>query len=253
MATEQKILNESYVAAEDLSNDQYRWAVLTASGVRRPDAETDVLMGILQNAPAAGEAAVVMEIGRSKLQMNAALAIGSFVKAEYVSATDAGKGKDAAADLSHARAIVIEASEAEDDLASVLLLGPLPAITADAWQRTTVTTKTTVGDVTYTAAEIKGGMILRDPAGGARADLFPAAADIVAAITGAVVGSSLEVKIRNTADAAETITMTTNTGLTLSGTMTIAQNNSKLFLVVCTNVGSGTEAVSVYSLGTVVH
>jgi len=253
MTTEQKILDESYVAAEDLSNDQFRWMVLTASGVRRPDAETDVLLGILQNAPAAGEAAVVREIGRSKLQMNAALAIGTFIKAEYVSATDAGKGKDASGDLSHARAIVIEPSDAEDDLASVLLIGPLPAITADAWQRTTVTTKNTAGDVTYTATEIKGGMILRDPNGGARADLFPTAAAIVAAITGAVIGSSLEVTIRNTADAAETITMTTNTGLTLSGTMTIAQNNSKRFLLVCTNVTPASEAVTVYSLGTVVH
>lgn len=253
MATENKILDESYVAAEDITNDQYRWVVLTSAGVRRPDAETDVLLGILQNAPGIGEAAAVREIGRSKLQMNDAAAIGLFVKAEYVSATDAGKGKDASADLSHARAIVIEPSDAEDDLASVLLLGPLPAITADAWQRTTVTTKATVGDVTYTAAEIKGGMILRDPAGGARADLFPAAAAIVAAITGAVVGSSLEFTIRNTADAAETITMTTNTGLTLSGTMTIAQNNSKRFLAVCTNVTGASEAVTIYSLGTVVH
>jgi len=35
--------------------------------------------------------------------------------------------------------------------------------------------------------------------------------------------------------------------------MTIAQNNSKRFLAVVTNAGSGTEAVTIYSLGTVVH
>ena len=250
---ENGILDLSFPAAEDLTNDQYRWLVLDTTGVRRPDSETEVLLGILQNAPALGQAARVRLLGLSKLQMNDALGIGSFAKAEYVDAADAGKGKTAAAALAYARAIVMEASAAEDDLASVLLIGPLPAITQVAWQRATITTKTTAGDVTYTAAELVGGMILRDPAGGARADLFPTAAAIVAGIQGAVVGSSLEITIRNTADAAETITMTTNTGLTLSGTMTIAQNNSKRFLAVCTNVGSGTEAVTIYSLGTVVH
>lgn len=116
---------------------------------------------------------------------------------------------------------------------------------------TTVTTDATAGDVTYTAAQIKGGLILRDP-GANRADLFPTAAALVAAMPSCVVGTSLVVHIRNEANGAETITMTTNTGLTLSGTMTIAQNNAKSFLIVLTNVTSGAEAATVYSLGTVV-
>ena len=253
MAKELPILRESYVALEDLSNDQYRLVVLTSTGVRRPDSESEVCQGILQNAPAIGEAAVVMEIGVSKLQMNAVLGVGSFVMAEYVSAADAGKGKDAAGSLAYARAFVLEASAAEDDLATVLLCGPVPAITQVAWQRATVTTKTTAGVVTYTAAELIGGMILRDPAGASRADVSPTAALIVAGIQGAVVGSCFEFTIRNDADAAETITVTAGAGVTLSGTMTIAQSNSKRFLAVCTNVGAGTEAVTIYSLGTVVH
>lgn len=117
------------------------------------------------------------------------------------------------------------------------------------FKKTTVTTEATAGDVTYTAAQILGGLILRDPAGGARADLFPTAAAIIAAMKSYNVGNSFEVTIRNTADAAETITMTTNTGLTLSGTMTIAQNNSKSFLVLVT----AATTVTIYSLGTVVH
>lgn len=253
MATENKVLDLSFPAAEDLSNDQYKWIVLGTSGVRRPDSETEVVLGILQNAPAINEAAAVRVIGQSKLEMNAALGIGSFVKAEYVDAADAGKGKDAAAALAYARAIVIEASEAEDDLASVLLIGPLPAITQVAWQRATATTDATAGARTYTAAELIGGLILRDPAGGSRNDVTPTAALIVAGIQGAVVGSSFEFTIRNTADAAETITVTAGADVTLSGTMTIAQNNSKRFLAVCTNVGAGTETVTIYSLGTVVH
>jgi hypothetical protein len=113
----------------------------------------------------------------------------------------------------------------------------------------TATTVSTAGAVTYTAAQLKTGMILRDPNGAARADLFPTAANLLAAVPGAIVGTSFIVTIRNTADAAETITMTTNTGLTLSGTMTIAQNEQKSFLVTFTNVG--TAAVTIYSMGSV--
>lgn len=254
MASENKLLVLSFPAAEDLSNDQYRFVVLTSTGtVRRPDTEAEVALGILQNAPVAGEAASVMIYGVSKLHVNATLGIGTFVMQEYVSAADAGKGKTSAGAPAYTRAVVVEASEAEDDLCSVLLTSTFPAINDAVSHDTTVTTKATAGDVTFTAAEMLGGLILRDPAGSARADLLAAAAAIVAAIAGCIVGSSFEFTIRNTADAAETITVTTNTGLTLSGTMTIAQNNSKRFLAVVTNIGSGTEAVTVYSLGTVVH
>jgi len=110
-------------------------------------------------------------------------------------------------------------------------------------------TVTTAGAVTYTPAQLKTGFILRDPNGAGRSDLFPTAADLLAAVPGAVVGTTFRVTIRNTADAAETITMTTNTGLTLSGTMTIAQNAQKDFLLTFTNVG--TAAVTVYSMGSV--
>lgn len=253
MSTENKILDISFPAAEDLSNDKYRFVVLASTGVRRPDSETEVAIGVLQNAPASGEAAVVRLIGTTKFQANAALGVGAFVMPEYVGAADAGKGKDAAAALAYARGVVLEATGAEDDLGTILLIGQVPAITQVAWQRTTVTTDATAGPNTYTAAELLGGMILRDPAGASRTDVSPAAVDIVAAIAGAVVGSSFEFTIRNTADAAETITLDAGAGVTLSGTMTIAQNNSKRFLAVCTNVTGAAEAVTIYSLGTVVH
>lgn len=254
MVIENRILDLAWKTFEDLSGDQYHFVVLTSTGlIRRPDSGTEVAIGILQNAPVAGEAAVVRIAGVSKLVMNDAIGVGSFVKAEYVAAADAGKGQDASASLQYARGIVVEASSAEDDVGSALLLGPVPAITQAAWQRATVTTINTAAAVTFSAAQLLGGMILRDPNGAARADLLDTAENIVAAIAGCEVGSCFEFTIRNTADAAETITVTTNTGLTLSGTMTIAQNNSKRFLAVVTNIGSGTEAVTVYSLGTVVH
>jgi hypothetical protein len=221
--------------------------------VRRPDNETEGLIGILQNAPGINEAAVVRIIGVSKLQMNDAVAVNAFVKAEYVAAADAGKGKTAAGALAYARALVLEASGAEDDLASVLLNGQVPGITQTGWFITTVTIDATVGVRTYTAAELIGGLILRDTNGASRADVSPSAAAIVAGFAGGIAGSSFEFTIRNTADAAEVITLTAGAGVTLSGTMTIAQNNSKRFLCRLDNVGSGTEAVTIYSIGTFVH
>ena len=114
---------------------------------------------------------------------------------------------------------------------------------------TTVTTDATVGVVTYTAAQLLGGLILRDPNGAGRSDVSPTAALIIAALGNYQVGSSFEFTIRNTADAAETITLTAGAGVTLSGTMTIAQNNSKRFKVVVT----ASTTVTIYSLGTFVH
>lgn len=113
----------------------------------------------------------------------------------------------------------------------------------------TPATETTAAAVTFTVTQVMGGFILRDPNGAGRADLLPTAAAIVAALEGVAVGASFYFDIRNTADAAETITITTNTGLTLSGTMTIAQNAGKRFLVRVTNATAGSEAVTVYSLG----
>lgn len=252
---ENPVLVESYPAAEDLSQDQYKFIALTSTGtIRRLDSGTEIPFGILQNAPIAGQAAVVMEIGRSRLHMNGVVAPNTFVGHEYVDATDAGKGRDVSGDLSKARAICIEGADAEDDLASVLLIGPVPALSTYLGH-TTVSNITTAGAVALTAAQLLGGLITRDPAGAGRADTVPAAAAIVAAIQNCSVGTSFEFTIRNTADAAETITVTQDAGatVTLSGTMTIAQSNSKRFLAVVTNIDSGTEAVTIYSLGTVVH
>jgi len=249
MSTENKILDLSFPAGEDLANDQFRLVVLTSTGtVRRPDSETEVCLGILQNAPAEGEAAVVRLLGVSKLEVNDALAIGTFVMQEYVSATDAGKGKTSAGAPAYTRALVTEASGAEDDLASVLLTTPFPAINDSVQHVTTVTTDATAGANTWSAAELIGGMLLRDPNGAARSDVTDTAANIVAGIAAAIVGSSFEFVIKNTADANETLTLTAGVGVSLSGTMTIRRGYTKRFLAVCTNVTGGAEAVTIYEL-----
>jgi hypothetical protein len=115
------------------------------------------------------------------------------------------------------------------------------------------TSNNTASNLTYTAAQLLGGLYLRDCGGGSRSDALPTAADLVAAIPGAAVGLSFQFILRNTSDAAETITVTAGAGCTISGTATVAQSNSKLFVVVLDNVGAGTEAYTIYSIGTFVH
>ena len=110
-------------------------------------------------------------------------------------------------------------------------------------------TVTTAAAVTYTAAQLAGGMILRDPNGGARTDVFPTAAELVDLLNPGV-NTGFDFALRNTADAAETITVQAGAGGTLSGVATITQNHTKEFRVVFTNVSPGAEAYTVYSLGT---
>lgn len=137
------VLDLPFEAGEDLSNDQYRFVVLGSDGkVRRPDSATEIPLGILQNAPdASGKGATVRVEGTSKLQVNAAVDEGDYLKAEYVGAADAGKGQSANGERQCARAIVLTAAGAEDELPVVLLVSPaatrqsvsvpLPAFTAN--------------------------------------------------------------------------------------------------------------------------
>ncbi|MBI4651293.1 hypothetical protein HY745_08430 [Candidatus Desantisbacteria bacterium] len=124
MATENKLLVVSRLADEDLSNDQYKIVVLTSEGkVRRPNSATEKPFGVLQNAPAAGEAADIAVVGSggiSKIETSGALVNGTIVTIEYVDATDAGKAQAAIA-TQYPAGMIIEPSGAEDDLASVLL------------------------------------------------------------------------------------------------------------------------------------
>jgi hypothetical protein len=129
MSTEQRILDVSYPAAEDLSSDQYRIVVLASGAVRRPDGGTEVGLGVLQNAPASGEAASVRLIGISKIRFGEAVAENEWIKLEYVSAADAGKGLDAdvALDLAIGRCLK---GGAEDDLGEILLSGAVHQVNA---------------------------------------------------------------------------------------------------------------------------
>lgn len=112
----------------------------------------------------------------------------------------------------------------------------------------------TVGTATaYTLSvgEILAGFILQDPTGGAVTTTLPTAALLVANVPGCTLGTRIDFTIRNTADAAETITVAAGTGGTVTGggTMTIAQNAQKDFWIRITGEKVGGEAYIVYSKG----
>lgn len=112
----------SWLAGEDLSSYQYRFVHLADdTTVDLMDSATEFPIGILQNAPTSGKVAVVRLAGVSKLVMNAAIAVGLKIKAEYVGAADNGKGDAGDTDYDNVRAISLTASGAEDDVISVLL------------------------------------------------------------------------------------------------------------------------------------
>lgn len=123
MAWELRGIDVDFPAEESLADDQYTYVVLTATGtVQRPDAATDIPVGVLQNAPAAGAAATVRLLGSgaSKITLGATIATGALVQAEYVGATDAGKAI-AAATTGYPAGQLLQGG-AEDDLGVVLLV-----------------------------------------------------------------------------------------------------------------------------------
>lgn len=117
--------------------------------------------------------------------------------------------------------------------------------------RSTATVDNTAGARTYTAAEILGGIIVRDPNGAGRSDVLPTAALLVAAIPNAAIGDTIECYISNGADAAETITIGAGVGGAFDAIQTVAsrvipQNSSRLMQIQLTNVTLTTEAYVVY-------
>jgi hypothetical protein len=99
-----------------------------------------------------------------------------------------------------------------------------------------VTTISTVGAGTLTAAGLVGGVILRSGAQSATAfsDATDTAANIVAAIPNAQAGQSVRCVIKNNTDGAQTITA--GSGVTLAGQTIIAANTWCEFTIVLTSL-----------------
>lgn len=109
----------------------------------------------------------------------------------------------------------------------------------------------TAGNVTYTGAQVLTGLILRDTGGANRTDVLPTAASMVTALgSAAAVGAAVDFLIVNTSAGAFTVQITMGTGGTSGGgavLATIAQNTSRWFKLVMTNVTPGAEAYTVYA------
>jgi hypothetical protein len=130
MATNNAVLIRSYEAAEDLSVHQYKIVVLDTGKVRLPRATTDIPLGVLQNAPVAGEAASVMLIGVSKIQFGETVAANKWVKLQYINSSYSdGRVLDAdmALDLAIGRCLV---GGDGDELGEILLSGAVHQVNA---------------------------------------------------------------------------------------------------------------------------
>lgn len=113
---------------------------------------------------------------------------------------------------------------------------------------TSTTSISTASAVTYTAAQLCGGRIDRDPAGASRLDTLPTAASLVSFLDNAVVGMSLDFIVHNTADAQETITLVDSSDITVfTGTpMLIGREDTHHYLLIFTSVTPGSEAAILY-------
>jgi hypothetical protein len=112
-----------------------------------------------------------------------------------------------------------------------------------------ITTLATAGNVQLKADQLLGGVLLRDCAGAARSDQLPTAQAIIDYLTISgrqpVVGNAAEFFVRNTSAGAFAVTLTTNTGLLLAGTMVIPQSQQGRYFAV---VG-GSGVVTIMSMG----
>jgi hypothetical protein len=112
VATEHSVYDESFIAGADLSGKQfYAVKISAARTVALGAAATDRCIGILQNDPASGQAAVVRMIGLSKAISGAAVTVGAEVTSDA-----AGKLIDVAGATGRCVGVAVEATTGADQL-----------------------------------------------------------------------------------------------------------------------------------------
>lgn len=77
MATEQVLQCDNKLAGADLTTAQYKIVKLSGANVVLTSTAGELAYGVLQNAPALGDAAGVAIDGRTKIQLGATLAAGA--------------------------------------------------------------------------------------------------------------------------------------------------------------------------------
>lgn len=127
------------------------------------------------------------------------------------------------------------------------------------WQAAIFNTASNTTGFTATQSQIMGAELtvlnLSGTLGAGAALTLPTVATLLATLTPqqAVVGSTVQLRILNASSAAFSWTVTTNTGWTLNGTMSIAQTTFRDFIVTVTGVGaSPTATIQEIGGGTIV-
>jgi hypothetical protein len=109
---------------------------------------------------------------------------------------------------------------------------------------------TDAGAATYTAAQVLGGVIIRDCAGAGRTDVLPTAALLLGSMRAPRIGDTIDVLVINSSDAAETITISAGSGGAfpteqIAATRIIPQNTSRRVVIRVTGVGANAAYVCV--------
>lgn len=101
---------------------------------------------------------------------------------------------------------------------------------------------------TVTAAQLLTRILDGTPVSAATYTL-PTAVLLVAGMTAPTVGQSFMFFVNNKGADSDAITVAGGTGSTDDGTLTVAQNVTRAFLIVITGVASGSEAYLLYGIG----
>jgi hypothetical protein len=115
----------------------------------------------------------------------------------------------------------------------------------DSPQQAAFNTNTATSGATLTAANVTGGeasvdLALTGTLGGAANAQLPTVANLLQSMYGPAVGSTYRLRIINESSGAFAWTVTTNTGWTLTGTMSVAQNTWREFIVTITGLTTAT-------------
>jgi len=131
-------------------------------------------------------------------------------------------------------------------ISALLSVNPWPATAYNAAANTTgfTATQQQVMAAENTVLDLTGTL------GAGAALTLPTVATLLASLTPQqeVVGSSIILRVINHSGAAFTWTVTTNTGWTLNGTMTVAQSTFRDFIITLTNVGT-TPTATIQNIG----
>jgi hypothetical protein len=114
---------------------------------------------------------------------------------------------------------------------------------------TTAPVQTATVTATLTVAQLLGNILVGNPSTSAAAYTLPLVSDLEATLTNAKVGSSFELTIINIGTSSGVITVTTNTGWTLVGKVTIPITSSDGSSVTWTALKTGAGAWSFYNCG----